>query len=431
MNENGKVTDQYNNDPLLNSSIYDVEFSDGTVKEYCANVIAQSLYTIIEDNNTESRSLEAILDHGNSINSKSETRNYIITKSEQKRERKSTTGWRILLRWNDGGEQWVTLRRMKETYPVQIAQYAASRGLLYKSAFYWWAPYALKKRDTVISLIRTIANKATHKYGIQLPRSISEAVFIDRENKDGLWRDSIDLEMNTILPVFGILPSGENLPSGYTKSLRHIIFDVKMDFTWKSWWVKDGHLTKEPVESNFAGVVSRESEWIAFVYVALNALEICATDVKSAYLQAPTSEKRYGVCGEEATLEYRGFYGIIKRALYCGNYAGIDYWKHMRSCINHLRFTPCKADPDVWMRQAKNNRDDHLEYVLLYVDDALCISMNPRAILAYKIWRHWKLKKGSVGPPTIYFGNKVTKVILENNVSAWSFSFSQYVQESV
>ena len=37
---------------------------------------------------------------------------------------------------------------------------------------------------------------------------------------------------------------------------KYIIFDVKMDFTCKSTWVKDGYLMRDPTESNFADVVS-------------------------------------------------------------------------------------------------------------------------------------------------------------------------------
>ena len=53
VNKNGELSGQYDSNPLLNSIIYDVEFSDGTVKEYCANVIAQNLYTIMETDETE------------------------------------------------------------------------------------------------------------------------------------------------------------------------------------------------------------------------------------------------------------------------------------------------------------------------------------------------------------------------------------------
>ena len=149
---------------------------------------------------------------------------YAITKSGQKRQRRSTVGWRILIQWNNGGKQWVTLRKMKETCPAQTAQYAVSSRLLYEPVFYWWAPYAFKKCDTIISSVRARIGKATHKYGIRIPRSISKAILIDQENKNTLLRDSIDLEMNTILLAFGILLPGQNPPPRYTKSSGHIIF---------------------------------------------------------------------------------------------------------------------------------------------------------------------------------------------------------------
>ena len=239
--------------------------------------------------------------------------------------------------------------------------------------------------------------------------------------------------MNGLLPPFEFLDEGSNPPVGFSKSSGNLIFDVKMDFTQKARWVKDGHLSPDAIDSNFAGVVSRKSVRIAFTYAALNGLDICATDIKSAYLQAPTSEKNYVICGPEFTLEYQNRIGVIKRALYGGKYAGSDYWKHMRTCMNHLGFSPCIADPDVWMQKAINTKDnsEYWEYVLLYVDDALCISHRPREVLEKEIGKYWLLKNNSLGPPNIYLGNKVTKVYLENGVSAWAFSSSQYVQNAV
>lgn len=65
------------------------------------------------------------------------------------------------------------------------------------------------------------------------------------------------------------------------------------------------------------------------------------------------------------------------------------------------------------------------------MDDALYISQNPREVLEAEVGKYWKLKPDSIEPPSIYLGNKVTKVIFENNVEAWSFSSSQYVQNAV
>ena len=61
-----------------------------------------------------------------------------------------------------------------------------------------------------------------------------------------------------------------------------MVFDMIMDFTWKARWFKDRHRTPGTEESNYAGVVARESVSIALTYAALNYLQVAAGDIKSA-----------------------------------------------------------------------------------------------------------------------------------------------------
>jgi hypothetical protein len=97
-----------------------------------------------------------------------------------------------------------------------------------------------------------------------------------------------------------------------------------------------------------------------------------------------------------------------------------------------LNFEPCPADPDVWMRPAiKNDGSTCYEYVLLYVDDALVISKSTENILWNKLGYYFKLKEDLIGPPKIYLGGYIRKVVLENGVEAWGFSSSQYMQAVV
>ena len=71
-----------------------------------------------------------------------------------------------------------------------------------------------------------------------------------------------------------------------------------MDFTRKARWVKYGHRTHDPKESNHAGVVSRDSVRISLTYNALNDVEVTAANIQNAYLQALSSEKHYVICGK-------------------------------------------------------------------------------------------------------------------------------------
>ena len=144
-----------------------------------------------------------------------------------------------------------------------------------------------------------------------MPTNIPEANRLDFKNGDTLWADAIDREMHTLLPALDIIDAIKP-PPGYLRASGHLIFDVKMDFTRKARWVKNGHLTKDPIDSNFAGVVLQESTRIALNYAAVNGLNVAVDNIKSAYLQAPKSKKYYIICDDAFPLEFRGKIALIK-----------------------------------------------------------------------------------------------------------------------
>ena len=134
---------------------------------------------------------------------------------------------------------------------------------------------------------------------------------------------------------FEILHDGRKAPQGWRKVTIHLIFDVKMDFSRKARWVLDGHKTPDVEISTYAGFVSRESVRIIHPYAALSCLEVCAADIQNAYLQAPSSQKDYIICGPEFGMENVGKHALIHRALYGGKSAWRDFRNHLRSCMQH------------------------------------------------------------------------------------------------
>ena len=176
-------------------------------------------------------------------------------------------------------EEWIPLKVLKESNPVEVAEFANATGLIEEPAFKWWVPYVLKKRDRIISYVNSRVRRVTHKYGIEVPRTVKEARALDEKNGNDHWDKAIKKEMYNASIAFEILEPGQKPPPGWTKSSGHMIFDVKMDFTRKARWVKDGHSTKDPEWSTYAGYVSRDSVRIAFTYAALNDLDIFAADI--------------------------------------------------------------------------------------------------------------------------------------------------------
>ena len=129
---------------------------------------------------------------------------------------------------------------------METAEFAKSRGIDDEAAFIWWVPHMLRKRNAIISAI-TRLRKTTRKYGIEIPTSVEHAMEIDQKNGNTMWRDALALEMFNAGVAFEILEEGQPAPAGWKKASRHLIWDVKMDFTRKARWVLDGHKTADPI----------------------------------------------------------------------------------------------------------------------------------------------------------------------------------------
>ena len=119
----------------------------------------------------------------------------------------------------------------------------------------------LRKRDQIISLVhRTTTHylKRTHKFGIEIPKTVKEALALDHKNGNTLWADAIAKEMREVCIAFNILVDGGSAPISYQKIPCHMIFDVKMeDFRQKASLVAGGHLNKAPATITYASPKAR------------------------------------------------------------------------------------------------------------------------------------------------------------------------------
>jgi hypothetical protein len=83
--------------------------------------------------------------------------------------------------------------------------------------------------------------------------------------------------------------------------------------------------------------------------------------------------------------------------------------------------------------KAETRPDDGVSYwayILIYVDDILCVHHDPGSTLA-KLDEYFKMREGSIQFPTFYVGVKLKKTVLSNGVVAWGMSSSKYVQYAV
>ena len=87
---------------------------------------------------------------------------------------------------------------------------------------------------------------ASHNYGVEIPSSIEHDIRLAAINVNRLCQEVLDKEIHNLSVAFEILPTGAPVPVVWKKSSGHLVWDVKMDFTQKDRWLKNGHHKPDP-----------------------------------------------------------------------------------------------------------------------------------------------------------------------------------------
>ena len=353
-------------------------------------------------------------------------------KSGVKRRIETTKGWEVLILWKDGSTTWSKLKDVKESYPVQIAEYATENSLAEEPAFAWWVDYVHKKRERILSKVKSKYWVRTHKYGIRVPKTVHEAIEIDSINNNTLWWDSIMLEMKNVRPAFEKYEGDIKDLVGYQHIRCHMIFDIKLgeNFRRKSRLVGGGHMTETPAALTYSSVVNRDSVRICLTMAALNDLDLLACDIQNAYLTAKCREKIYIKAGKEFGSDAGSIF-IVKMALYGLKSSGAAFRSKLAGVLHDMNYRPSLADPDVWMRPAtKPNGFKYWEYILCYVDDVLVLSHQPQHSID-GITAVFKLKNDKAEKPDMYLGAQIEEVISNEGTKCWTMSSVKYLKAAI
>ena len=193
----GRATDSdgvpvgsYDSNPILNTRLYDVMFPDGSIRQYSANIIAENIFSQVDEEGYHYILLDEIIDYKKDETAIDKRDEFIIDDAGNKSRRLTTRGWTFLVNWKDGSQTWIPLKDIKESNPIEVAEFAMTKGLEKEPAFAWWVPHTLKKRNRIISAVNARLRKKTHKYGIEVPRSVEHAYQLDENNRNTLWRNA-------------------------------------------------------------------------------------------------------------------------------------------------------------------------------------------------------------------------------------------------
>jgi hypothetical protein len=141
---NGRPMGIHNANPLLDTREYIVSFPDGAQQSFMANAIAENLYSQADTEGRTHAVFQEIVGH--------EQDDSAISAGEHADDEPyyTTKGWKFQVMWHDGTSSLVPLREMKDSFPVQTAEYAVAHKLSQEPAFKWWVNHVLRKHQRIV-----------------------------------------------------------------------------------------------------------------------------------------------------------------------------------------------------------------------------------------------------------------------------------------
>jgi hypothetical protein len=262
---NGNPYGLRNSNPILDTRSYDVQLPDGSIGTYGANILAENIMSSVDDEGNLFVLMDEIIQHRKTKEALVGEDGWYITKTGTRRRKPTTKGWELLISWKDGTSSWTRLADIKESFPLEVAEYVKGVGILDEPAFAWWCYEVLRRKKRHISGAKTKYWLKTHKYGVRLPKSIEEALRLDRETGTDLWAKAIAKEMKNVMVTFEF-DDQDRIPVGHQKVTVHMVFDVKITLQRKARLVADGHKVPESRrESTYSSVPSRDSVRLFFL----------------------------------------------------------------------------------------------------------------------------------------------------------------------
>ena len=156
------------------------------------------MYAQIDSEGQQYQLLDEIVDHRSDNTAIPIEQGFVRSRNGNQVPKVTTKGWLLLVSWRDGSTDWVKLKDLKDSYPVQVAEYAASNRIADQSALKWRVPTVLRKRNRIVSKVKSRYWKMTHKFGVRVPKTVQEALAIDEETGTDFWKNALGKEMSKV-----------------------------------------------------------------------------------------------------------------------------------------------------------------------------------------------------------------------------------------
>jgi hypothetical protein len=104
--DDGEAIGRAHANPLFDTRVYDVEFTDGAVERYQANNIAENMFVQVDSEGRQYLLLQEITDHRKDKTAIPISEGTIRNSSGTAKPKVTTRGWHLIVQWRDGSTSW-------------------------------------------------------------------------------------------------------------------------------------------------------------------------------------------------------------------------------------------------------------------------------------------------------------------------------------
>ena len=125
----GQPTGEYNRNPILDTRIYDIMFPDGTIQQYAENLIAENIYSQVNEEGYRYIILGEIIDYRKYDYALDRSDAYAVDKHGRRSRRLTTKGWSLFVNWKDRNQYYIPLKDIKESNPIEVEEVVKLKGI--------------------------------------------------------------------------------------------------------------------------------------------------------------------------------------------------------------------------------------------------------------------------------------------------------------
>ena len=140
---------------MLDAREHFIAFMDQSQEKHSANVIAENLYSQCDSEGRRFNVLEEIVDHRITKDALHGDDAYRTLSNGHRVPKRMTKGHQLPLRFQGNETEWMDLQTVKDSNPVEAAEYAIANQLDKEPAFAWWVQDVLRHKKRIISKVKS------------------------------------------------------------------------------------------------------------------------------------------------------------------------------------------------------------------------------------------------------------------------------------